>query len=57
MTMKKNVFNGAFVATAILFLLVLVFSLKALWLGDEITYNYNFKDGSQISSLSDVVTS
>ena len=33
------------------------FSYKALWIGDDITYAYNFKDGSQISSLNDVVVS
>lgn len=42
---------------AILALLVFAFSQSALWLGDEITYNYSFKDNSQITSLGDVVAS
>lgn len=42
---------------AILAVLVFAFSHSALWLGDEITYNYSFKDGSQITSISDIVPS
>ena len=41
----------------ILTVLVFAFSQSALWLGDEITYNYNFKDGTEIASLRDVVES
>ena len=42
---------------AILAVLVFAFSQSALWLGDEITYNYNFKDGTEIASLGDVIES
>ena len=56
--MSNNKINWKVVIfPAILAVLVFSFSQSALWLGDEITYNYNFKDGSQIISLSDIVTS
>lgn len=56
--MKKGSFNWkVLIIPGILALVVLFFSMDALWLGDEITYNYNFKDGTEISSLGDVVTS
>lgn len=42
---------------AILAVLVFAFSQSALWLGDEITYNYNYKDGSEIASFGDVIES
>lgn len=54
---KKSINWVALVIPAILAVLVFAFSQSALWLGDEITYNYNFKDGTQITSLNDVVTS
>lgn len=58
MIMKSGTINWkVLIIPAILAALVLAFSQSSLWLGDEITYNYNFKDGSQITSLSDVVTS
>ncbi len=56
--MNHNRINWpAFLIPAILAVTIFAFSQSALWIGDDITYNYNFKDGSQISSLSDVVTS
>lgn len=56
--MNKNPFNWkGLIIPALLAVFVYVFSQTALWLGDEITYNYSFKDGSQITSLGDVVTS
>ena len=42
---------------AVLAVLVFAFSQSALWLGDEITYNYNFKNGTEIASLGDVIES
>ena len=41
----------------VLAVLVFAFSQSALWLGDEIPYNYSFKDNTQITSISDVVPS
>ena len=56
--MKNNRISWkALIIPAILAALVFAFSQSALWLGDEITYNYNFKDGSQITSMGEVVTS
>lgn len=54
---KKSINWAVLVIPAILAILIFAFSQSALWLGDDITYNYSFKDGSQISSLNDVVTS
>ena len=54
---KRTINWKALIIPALFALFVYAFSQSALWLGDEITYNYNFKDGSQIASLSDVVTS
>jgi hypothetical protein len=57
MKLRNDLFSWRTVAIATVPVFVLVFSLMALWLGDDITYKYSFKDGTQISSLSDVVTS
>lgn len=45
------------VITALVAIFAFAFSYKALWIGDDITYAYSFKDGSHISSLNDVVVS
>ena len=56
--MEKGKINWkVLIIPAILAILVFAFSQSALWIGDEITYNYNFKDNTQISALSDVVIS
>ena len=54
---KNKVDWRVLIIPAILAVLVFVFSQSALWLGDEITYNYSFKDGSQITSISDIIPS
>lgn len=46
-----------FVFPLLLFVFVLVFSLMALWIGDDITYMYNFKDGTKITSFGQVIQS
>ena len=48
---------GKLIVPVVLAVLVFAFSQSALWLGDEITYNYSFKDGSQITSIGDIVPS
>lgn len=56
--MNKNPFSWrVLIIPALLAVFVYVFSQSALWLGDEITYNYSFKDGSQLTGLGDVVKS
>lgn len=54
---KKRTNWTVLIIPVLLAVFVFAFSQSALWLGDEITYNYSFKDGSPISSLGDVVTS
>lgn len=54
---KKGINWPVLLISVLLALFVFAFSQSTLWLGDDITYNYSFKDGSKISSLSDVVTS
>ena len=54
---KITIIWTIFIIPILLGLFVLFFSQKALGLGDEITYGYNFKDGSQITSISDIVPS
>lgn len=54
---KRNIRWSTLLIPFLLALFAFAFSQSALWLGDEITYNYSFKDNSQITSLSDVVTS
>ena len=54
---RKKIDWKVLIIPAILAVLVFAFSQSALWLGDEITYNYSFKDGSQITSISDIVPS
>lgn len=41
----------------LLFAFALVFSLSALWLGDDIKYGYSFADGQEITSYSQVIPS
>ena len=56
--MSKRTINWkVLIIPFILAVLVFAFSQSALWLGDEVTYNYSFKDGSQITSLTDVIPS
>ena len=56
--MRKNRINWTvLLIPALLAIAIFAFSQSALWIGDDVTYNYSFKDGSKISSLSDVVTS
>ena len=56
--MNNNTFNWrVLLIPALLTVFVFVFSQSALWLGDEITYNYSFKDGAQITTLGQVVQS
>ena len=52
----KNWFKRALVP-ACLAVFVLAFSLTSLWLGDDIIYDYSFKDGAQICSLEQVIPS
>ena len=54
---NKKVNWKVLIIPAILAVLVFAFSQSALWLGDEITYQYNFKDGSEIATLGDVIES
>ena len=56
MSEKKNKWT-ILIIPLILALLVFAFSQSALWIGDEVTYNYNFKDNTQITSLDDVISS
>ena len=42
---------------ALLAIFVFAFSLASLWLGDDIIYDYSFKDGTQITSLEQVIPS
>ena len=53
----KKINRKGLIILAILAVLVFAFSQSALWLGDEITYNYNFNDGTEIASLGDVIES
>lgn len=56
--MNRNRFRwNILIIPALLAFFVYCFSQSALWLGDEITYNYSFKSGAPISTLSEVITS
>ena len=52
----KNWFRRAFVP-ALLAVFVFAFSVSALWLGDDIIYDYSFKDGAKITSFEQVIPS
>lgn len=55
--MQKHSPIPSVLVCAIAFVYVIVLSFNALWLGDDITYQFSFSTGGRIESLKDVLTS